>query len=153
MPTRHLSILESPSRETSSAANSTPAPTAKPRASRLPGVVGVVVNRVAAARETRCLLQHRLGDAARTFLVTGRMRPLDRNDPARSLSPLARSGRARDASAPALILVPTQCIEAGADPPPIRWTASLRSKRSHLSQQSPVRLMLAARPRRFSARR
>lgn len=77
-------------------------------------VVGVVVNRVATARECFAALRRRRMDA-RLFLVTGRMRPLDRDDLDRALLPYARSGRTRDAAAPPVIVVSTQCIEAGAD--------------------------------------
>jgi len=89
------------------------------RAAKLaaPGrVVGVVVNRVATAGEVFDGLRRRLGDRARLFLVTGRMRPLDRDDLDRALGPLVRSERARaGAGAPPVVVVSTQCIEAGAD--------------------------------------
>jgi CRISPR-associated endonuclease/helicase Cas3 len=80
----------------------------------LPGrAVGVVVNRVATALEVFKLANKR-GDE-RVFLVTGRMRPLDRNDLDKKISALVCSGRARDEAAPPIVVVATQCIEAGAD--------------------------------------
>jgi CRISPR-associated endonuclease/helicase Cas3 len=88
------------------------------RAARLAGpgrVVGVVVNRVATARAVSEALRERLGKDARVFLVTGRMRPLDRDDLDEELSSLVRSGRTRDAAATPVVVVSTQCIEAGAD--------------------------------------
>jgi CRISPR-associated endonuclease/helicase Cas3 len=76
--------------------------------------VGVVVNRVATALEIFKLVTD-LREDARVFLVTGRMRPLDRNDLDAEVSKLVSSGRVRDAKAPPIIVVATQCIEAGAD--------------------------------------
>ncbi|MBX3209800.1 MAG: type I-U CRISPR-associated helicase/endonuclease Cas3 [Labilithrix sp.] len=76
--------------------------------------VGVVVNRVATAIAVFALVKARYGDA-QVHLVTGRMRPLDRDDLDRQLSPLISSGRKRDPSTPPLVVVSTQCIEAGAD--------------------------------------
>lgn len=78
-------------------------------------VVGVVVNRVDTARVARQLLEDH---AARTdaLLVTGRMRPMDRDllvrtQLVRRCGPRdLRSGEARP-----LVVVATQCIEAGAD--------------------------------------
>ncbi|MCB9758384.1 MAG: type I-U CRISPR-associated helicase/endonuclease Cas3 [Alphaproteobacteria bacterium] len=73
-------------------------------------VIGVVVNRVDCARRTWRILQ-REGDAA---LLTGRMRPLDRDDRAAELLPRVCAGRDRARDTP-LYVVATQCIEAGAD--------------------------------------
>ncbi|MGK4007835.1 type I-U CRISPR-associated helicase/endonuclease Cas3 [Sorangium sp. So ce1036] len=77
--------------------------------------VGVIVNRVATAREAAAILRKRVGDSADVFLVTGRMRPLDRDDLDGKLGPLVRSGRVRNATARPVVVVATQCIEAGAD--------------------------------------
>ncbi|WP_437677229.1 type I-G CRISPR-associated helicase/endonuclease Cas3g [Sorangium sp. So ce131] len=77
--------------------------------------VGVIVNRVATAREVVAAIRRRAGDGADVVLVTGRMRPLDRDDLDARIGPLLRSGRARDATARPLVIVATQCIEAGAD--------------------------------------
>ena len=77
--------------------------------------VGVVVNRVATAREVFARVRARLPEPARVFLMTGRMRPLDRDDLDRALRPLVRSDRARSPAADPVVVVSTQCIEAGAD--------------------------------------
>ena len=77
--------------------------------------VGVIVNRVATARAACAAIGKRLGDQAEVFLVTGRMRPLDRDDLDKRLGPLVRSGRRRAASARPVVVVSTQCLEAGAD--------------------------------------
>lgn len=76
--------------------------------------VAVVVNRVATAREVRTHLRTKLRDVD-VQLVTGRMRPLDRAASERELFPRLRSGRERDPAATPLVVVATQCIEAGAD--------------------------------------
>ncbi|WP_437897442.1 type I-G CRISPR-associated helicase/endonuclease Cas3g [Sorangium sp. So ce124] len=78
-------------------------------------VVGIIVNRVATAREAAAAIRKRTGGSIDPFLVTGRMRPLDRDDLDARLRPLVRSGRTRNASAAPVVLVATQCIEAGAD--------------------------------------
>jgi CRISPR-associated endonuclease/helicase Cas3 len=75
--------------------------------------VAVVVNRVATALEVFRLVKSCRSEGV--FLVTGRMRPLDRNEADKSISELVRSGRSRDATATPIVVVATQCIEAGAD--------------------------------------
>ncbi len=77
-------------------------------------VVGLVVNRVDTAREAAALLEkHATETDAR--LVTGRMRPIERDHLVRTvLFPRAGAGRSRSADRP-LVVVATQCIEAGAD--------------------------------------
>lgn len=77
-------------------------------------VVGVVVNRVATARAVAAEVK-RAAPGAERFLVTGRMRPLDRDDLDATLRDRVRSGRKRVKDAPPVIVVATQCIEAGAD--------------------------------------
>ncbi|WP_437610274.1 type I-U CRISPR-associated helicase/endonuclease Cas3 [Sorangium sp. So ce834] len=77
--------------------------------------VGVIVNRVATAREAAEAIRRRSGGSVDPILVTGRMRPLDRDDLDERLGPLVRTGRARDAAADPVVIVATQCIEAGAD--------------------------------------
>ncbi|KYF56989.1 type I-U CRISPR-associated helicase/endonuclease Cas3 [Sorangium cellulosum] len=77
--------------------------------------VGVIVNRVATAREAAEAIRKRSGGSVDPILVTGRMRPLDRDDLDERLGPLVRTGRARDAAADPVVIVATQCIEAGAD--------------------------------------
>jgi CRISPR-associated endonuclease/helicase Cas3 len=73
-------------------------------------VVGVVLNRVDGARRARTLL----GAQVASILVTGRMRPIDRDSTVRELQRLA-GPRDRDAVADPLVVVATQCLEAGAD--------------------------------------
>jgi CRISPR-associated endonuclease/helicase Cas3 len=77
--------------------------------------VALIVNRVATAREAFAAVRERLGDRADIYLVTGRMRPLDRDDLDAKLAPRLRSGRVRSAEAKPVVIVSTQCIEAGAD--------------------------------------
>src|SRR5690606_26494272 len=48
-------------------------------------------------------------------LLTGRMRPLDRDDVLRELRPAVQTGRERSDHSPKRVIVGTQCIEAGAD--------------------------------------
>lgn len=82
--------------------------------------VAVVVNRVDTAHAVvRALLAGANSPAEpRVELLTGRMRPLDRDDRVASIEPLitAIDGRRKRAAATdGLIVVATQCIEAGAD--------------------------------------
>lgn len=81
----------------------------------------VVVNRVATAREVHRHLERSLAGRADCVLLTGRMRPLDRehilgrvSDDASVLRRIS-AGRAREAGARPLVVVATQSIEAGAD--------------------------------------
>lgn len=86
------------------------------RARLRPGAaIGVVVNRVQTAREVFNELEGALADKDGSLrLVTGRMRPLDREDVERCLQ--AEVGSDRDRASSALrVVVATQCIEAGAD--------------------------------------
>ena len=76
--------------------------------------VSVVVNRVATAREIHAHLRDVL-NRVNVFLVTGRMRPYDRDALEKSLFPRLRSDRQRDPEAHPIVVVSTQCIEAGAD--------------------------------------
>lgn len=76
--------------------------------------VGVVVNRVDLARQVRQRIADAAGDQAEVLLLTGRVRPLDRDLILRRLEPLlARPGRP-EPDRP-IILVATQTIEVGAD--------------------------------------
>lgn len=77
--------------------------------------IAVVVNRVASASVIARQLSEMLGTAATVTLLTGRMRPLDRDDVLRELRPSVQTGRNRSDDSPARIIVGTQCIEAGAD--------------------------------------
>jgi len=81
-------------------------------------VVGVVVNRVASAREVfqRLDKNRRAGRCdADLLLLTGRCRPLDRDRLLRRFRSRLRAGRTRTDSDARLIVVATQCIEAGAN--------------------------------------
>ena len=80
-----------------------------------PSTIGVIVNRVATAREVAALLEADAKDAFDVQLLTGRMRPLDRDAVLETLQPRIKAGRERSANARPLIVVATQCIEAGAD--------------------------------------
>ncbi|MCC6649366.1 MAG: type I-U CRISPR-associated helicase/endonuclease Cas3 [Polyangiaceae bacterium] len=77
--------------------------------------IGVVVNRVQAARELWRELDAKL-KGADVELVTGRMRPLDRDALERRLRPRIGAGeRVRGAGQRPSVVVATQCIAAGAD--------------------------------------
>ncbi len=77
--------------------------------------IAVVVNRVASASVIARQLGEMLGDDATVTLLTGRMRPLDRDDVLRELRPAVQTGRNRSDDSPKRVIVGTQCIEAGAD--------------------------------------
>lgn len=77
--------------------------------------IAVVVNRVASASVITRQLGEMLGDDATVTLLTGRMRPLDRDDVLRELRPAVQTGRERSEDSPKRVIVGTQCIEAGAD--------------------------------------
>ncbi len=77
-------------------------------------VICIVVNRVDTARFAAEILAKKQ-KAPKSLLVTGRMRPLDRDRVVRDLLiPRAGAGRDRPAAEP-LVVIATQCIEAGAD--------------------------------------
>lgn len=79
-------------------------------------VVAVVVNRVDTALAVFTTLKKTLDNGADTVLLTGRMRPLDRDDVLAAWRPRIATGiRARSGSEGKLVVVGTQCIEAGAD--------------------------------------
>lgn len=80
----------------------------------------VVVNRVASARSVHSLLAQRVGGKADVELVIGRARPLDRERRSTEWLPRVRAGRddgggPRDVGDCPLLIVATQCVEAGAD--------------------------------------
>ncbi|MEX2530111.1 MAG: type I-U CRISPR-associated helicase/endonuclease Cas3 [Gemmatimonadota bacterium] len=78
--------------------------------------VGVVVNRVASARAIcGALHEHAESRGYDVVLVTGRMRALDRQDLLDAIAPRIYAGRTRLRDDRPLVLVATQCIEAGAD--------------------------------------
>ncbi len=75
--------------------------------------IGVVVNRVGTARSVSDLLR---GDPSfDTVLLTGRSRPVDRDAVVGRIWSRARAGRERRAEDRPIVVVATQCIEAGAD--------------------------------------
>ena len=76
--------------------------------------VAVVVNRVGFARQVFEKLKKELGVKARILLLTGRIRPLDRNQIMMDLEPLLVAPN-REQPARPIILVATQTIEVGAD--------------------------------------
>ncbi|HWE26736.1 MAG TPA: type I-U CRISPR-associated helicase/endonuclease Cas3, partial [Polyangia bacterium] len=78
-------------------------------------VVAVVVNRVETASVVTRQLREMLGETIDVALLTGRMRPLDRDDLLHELRPRIMTGRDRASVPRQLIVVGTQCIEAGAD--------------------------------------
>lgn len=86
----------------------------KPMVERPGATVAVVVNRVASARALHSRLSSSL-NVADVHLVTGRMRPLDRDVLERRILVRVRSGRVRDQNQRPVVVVATQCIEAGAD--------------------------------------
>jgi CRISPR-associated endonuclease/helicase Cas3 len=77
--------------------------------------IAVVVNRVASASAIARQLTEYVGSQAIVTLLTGRMRPLDRDDVLRELRPAVQTGRNRSDDLPKRVIVGTQCIEAGAD--------------------------------------
>lgn len=77
--------------------------------------IAVVVNRVASASLIARLLDDMLGADVMVTLLTGRMRPLDRDDVLRELRSAVQTGRKRNDDSPKRVIVGTQCIEAGAD--------------------------------------
>lgn len=78
-----------------------------------PRKIAVVVNRVRRAREIWNMVSEELG-AENTALLIGRSRPLDRDDKVNALLPRMRA-KAPVALEGPLVVVATQCIEAGAD--------------------------------------
>ncbi len=77
--------------------------------------VAVVVNRIASASVIALQLAELVGSDAIVTLLTGRMRPLDRDDVLRELRPAVQTGRKRSDDLLRRVIVGTQCIEAGAD--------------------------------------
>ena len=86
-----------------------------PMLDRPGATTAVVVNRVKTARELHERLTSRFGDAVRVELLTGRMRPFDRDAREKDLLPLIRAGRTRTSDDRQTVVVSTQTIEAGAD--------------------------------------
>lgn len=79
-------------------------------------VVAAVVNRVDTALSVFATLKKAVGEGTDVVLLTGRMRPLDRDDVlAAYRSRIATGTRMRTRDEAKLVVVGTQCIEAGAD--------------------------------------
>jgi CRISPR-associated endonuclease/helicase Cas3 len=79
-------------------------------------VVAAVVNRVDTALAVFVALKKTLGEGTDVVLLTGRMRPLDRDDVLAAYRPRIATGmRTRSGAEGKLVVVGTQCIEAGAD--------------------------------------
>lgn len=84
-------------------------------ATSIPGqVVGIMVNRVATATAIADALESQIGRPDRVILLTGRMRPLDRDDVWEGIKSEVGAGRTRS-NRSRLYVVATQTIEAGAD--------------------------------------
>lgn len=77
--------------------------------------IGIVLNRVASARDSFELLHKRFGAQADVHLLMGRIRPLDRDALMKQLGPQLKSNRARQAGGRPILVVATQTIEVGAD--------------------------------------
>ncbi|MGH3409177.1 MAG: type I-G CRISPR-associated helicase/endonuclease Cas3g, partial [Streptosporangiaceae bacterium] len=77
-------------------------------------VTGVVANTVAMARAVLGRLQAELPEPEQCVLLTGRIRPVDREYLLRGWYPRIRAGASRDSSEPVYV-VATQTIEVGAD--------------------------------------
>ena len=76
-------------------------------------VVGIVVNRVGTAR--RVFDRLRSDKQADAVLLTGRVRPFEREELLKTYLPRMKAGRASDANPRSLYVVATQTIEVGAD--------------------------------------
>lgn len=83
--------------------------------------LGIVVNRVATAQSIGRRLSELFPPDARgrhrtrVEVLTGRMRPIDRDDLVGAVTSQLAAGTARHQDGPRVVLVATQCIEAGAD--------------------------------------
>lgn len=76
--------------------------------------VGVIVNRVRTAQEIAGALREHVGDGADIVLLTGRMRPFERDRLVDNWKPYLRATRPDDPGRP-IVLVSTQSLEVGAD--------------------------------------
>lgn len=76
--------------------------------------VAVVVNRVATAQAVEQALRERLDGKVDVVLLTGRLRPLERDRLVACWSPKLRANQPEAHERP-IVLVATQCIEVGAD--------------------------------------
>ncbi|MEA5446804.1 type I-U CRISPR-associated helicase/endonuclease Cas3 [Gammaproteobacteria bacterium AB-CW1] len=76
--------------------------------------VAIVVNRVGTAQAIATTLRSHVGDSANVVLLTGRLRPLDRDYLLAQWQPVLRSNMPSEPDRP-VIVVATQTIEVGAD--------------------------------------
>lgn len=76
--------------------------------------IGAMFNRVRTAEAVAAALRERLGDEANSVLLTGRMRPFERDGLVDRWKPTLRAAAPDDPSKP-IIVVSTQCLEVGAD--------------------------------------
>lgn len=76
--------------------------------------VAVVVNRVRTAEDIASALTAAVGDEADVVLLTGRLRPLERDCVVARWQPVLRADTPKEPNRP-VVLVATQCIEVGAD--------------------------------------
>ncbi|MCL6646114.1 MAG: type I-U CRISPR-associated helicase/endonuclease Cas3, partial [Dehalococcoidia bacterium] len=76
--------------------------------------VAVMVNRVRTAREVAAELQSALAEEADVVLLTGRIRPLDRDAVVERWSRYLRANAPEEPERP-IVVVATQCLEVGAD--------------------------------------
>lgn len=77
-------------------------------------VTAVIVNRVALARRVFDLLRRDMGEECDVILLTGRVRPVERDELIRKYRYRLENGSEERMAKP-LFVVATQCIEAGAD--------------------------------------
>lgn len=83
-------------------------------AARMRGVVGVVLNTVASARATYEVLKEALNGKGEAILLTGRVRPHERDELLKDYRERIKAGRTPNAE-DRLYVVATQTIEVGAD--------------------------------------
>lgn len=76
--------------------------------------VGVMANRVATAVEVRDTLRSEAGEGADVVLLTGRIRPFERDHLVARWKPFLRAKAPEDPPRP-IVVVSTQCLEVGAD--------------------------------------
>jgi CRISPR-associated endonuclease/helicase Cas3 len=76
--------------------------------------VAVMVNRVRTAMELATELRNALGDEAEVILLTGRIRPLERDGLIEHWGRYLRADNPQELATP-IIVVTTQCLEVGAD--------------------------------------
>lgn len=76
--------------------------------------IAVIVNRVRTAKEIASTLQQEAGDSCDVVLLTGQLRPFERDHLVERWKPFLKAREPQSPHKP-IILVSTQCIEVGAD--------------------------------------